>query len=151
MIRVKNLLLFVFLIQGNILFGQNVKLEISNYLQKMGGKEFATFQFAHASYSASRPTLILITNREVCIKLMQRIPKLFNVKQERTDVWVLGIQDYRGKNISGNDSLIIGNFFEKIIKYRRDNDLHLFSMDDLWEKKYDINDVEDVCRYLVCR
>jgi len=140
----------LFLLQATVL-GQNVKLEIGDFARELDGKNYSTFQFVNSSYSRSRATIVFITSKPILLELTQSIPKLFKVKQEYTDVWVLGIADFDPQKIGVTDQKIITTFFQKIIKYRNDNDLPAYSMERLEEARYIINSKEEICKYIACR
>lgn len=133
----------------NIL-AQNIKLEIVDYYKKIDSAEYGTYQFAQASYSFSRATLIFITSKETFIKLTTKIPSLFNKKQEYTDVWVLGIKGFDSKISSKYDSVIIEKFIQDIIKYRNDNELPPYSKERIEKSKIILSKADDICNYLIC-
>ncbi len=139
---------FLFFIKSN---SQNVKLEISNYHLKSDEKTYFTYQYANASYSGSRPTVVFVTNKDLLIKISSKLNDFYTVKQEYTDVWILGIEDFDGKNISESDKKIIDNFFQGIIKYRFDNSLPPFTKEQLNDNKIVVTNFDDICRYIFCR
>lgn len=145
-------LIFCYLIfHSGISLGQNIKLEIADYSRKVEGKEYATYQFVRSSYSWSRATVVFITNRNVFLELTRKIPELYNIKQEYTDVWVLGITDFDQNHISEVEKTIISNFLHKIIKYRGDNDLPEYTFQRLEENKIFISMKEEICKFISCR
>lgn len=75
------LIIILFCTKG---FSQNVKIEIVDFNKKEEDKAYSTFQFANASYSASRSYLIFVTDKDNFAKTYQAIPKKYNVKQEFT-------------------------------------------------------------------
>jgi hypothetical protein len=145
------LIFYCLIFHAGISLGQNVKLEIADYSRKIDGKEYATFQFVRASYSFSRATLVFITSRPLFLELTQQVPQLFNIKQEYTDVWILGITDFDPKSVTSIDDKIISNFLQKIIKYRNDNDLPPYSLQQLEDNKIFISNKEDICKSISCR
>lgn len=146
----RKILLFYLIFQSGICLGQNIKLEIADYSKKIEGKEYATYQFVRSSYSYSRATLVIITSRSVFLEISNKIPNIFNNKQEYTDVWVLGISGFDSSIISDTDKKIIATFFQKIIKYRADNDLPPYSFQRLEENRIIIKNQKDLCRYISC-
>ena len=146
----KRLIFIYLLFQVGINFGQNVKIEIADYSRKLDGKEYSTYQFVSSSYSHSRATLVLITNKEILIELSTKLPILFKAKQEYTDVWVLGISNFDQKNISEIDKKIIQKFLEQIVKYRVDNNLPEYTLERLEANKLFIENKKEICRSLSC-
>ena len=144
-------LIFAYLIfQFGICFGQNVKIEIADYSKKLDGKEYSTYQFVNSSYSRSRATLVLITNKEIFLELSSKLPNIFKAKQEYTDVWVLGISNFDQKNITDIDKKIIQKFLEQIIKYRADNELPEYTLERLEADKLFIENKKEICQNLSC-
>lgn len=134
-----------------ICIGQNVKIEIADYSKKLEGKEYSTFQFVSSSYSYSRATLVLITNKEIFLELSTKLPIIFKSKQEYTDVWVLGISNFDQKSISEIDKKIIQKFLEQIIKYRADNNLPEYTLERLEANKLFIENKKEICLNLSCK
>ncbi len=146
------LLIFCIIVfQATLCYSQNVKIEIGDFAKKIDGKGYATYQFVNSSYSASRPTLVFITSQAVLLQLTTQIPNLFRIKQEFTDVWVLGIKDFNQTSISSTDQKIIDSFLLKIVKYRNDNDLAPFTFQRLNESKIFINSKDEICKFISCR
>ena len=146
----RKLICIYLLLQFGISFGQNVKIEIADYSRKLDGKEYSTYQFVSSSYSYSRPTLVLITNKEIFLDLSTKLPLLHQTKQEYTDVWVLGISNFDKKNISETDKKIIQKFLEQIIKYRADNNLPEYTLERLEADKLFIENKKEICQNLNC-
>jgi len=143
-------IIFIFLIfQLQISFGQNVNIEISDYYCKLDGKVYSTYQFVSSSYSSLRPTLVIVTNKDLSFEISTKLSILYKSKQEYTDVWILGITNFNQKNISEIDKKIIDKFFQQIIKYRADNNLP--SDTRLETDKIIIENKNEICRYLVCK
>lgn len=132
-------------------YGQNVRIDIADLSRKIDGKEYATYQFASASYSYSRATLIVISDKKVLFEIG---PKLSTIcdgkKQEYTDVWILGITDFNQTKLSEIDNKIIKTFFQQIMKYRTDNSLPLISFEAMESNKIFIKKTADICKYLNC-
>ena len=147
----KKTLFSLFIFQIQILFGQNVSIEISDYSRNIDGKEYSTYQFVNSSYSSSRPTLVILTNKDLFLELSTKTPTLYKSKQEYTDVWILGITNFNNKNVSEVDKKIIENFLEQIIKYRADNSLPTYSLENLEANKIFIDNKVEICRYLICK
>ena len=147
----KILIFFSFIILSISCFGQNIKLEISDYSKRIEGKEYATYQFVNSSYSYSRATIVFITNKKSLFELSTKFPSYYSTKkQEYTDVWILGISDFDSDNISEIDKKIINNFFQFIIKYRNDNGLPPYSEERLNESKIFLKGEREICRYFNC-
>ena len=145
-------ILFIFLIfQFQFFFGQNVSIEISDHYRELDGKAYATYPFACSSYSSSRPTLVIITNKDLSFELFDKLLVLYKAKQEYTDVWILGITNFNQKNISEVDKKIIDKFLQQIIKYRADNNLPPDTLEQLEKHKIIIQKKEEICRYLMCK
>ncbi len=112
----KEFALFIFIFLSISCFGQDVKLEISDYSKRIEGKEYATFQFINSSYSYSRATIVFITNRELLLELSSKLSNYYRKKkQEYTDVWILGISNFEQSNISEIDEKIINDFFNLLL------------------------------------
>jgi predicted transport protein len=146
----RKLFFIYFLFQVGISFGQNVKIEITDY-SRLDEKEYSTFQYVNSSFSFSRPTLVLITNKDLFVELSKKLYISYKAKQEYTDVWILGIANFNQKNISELDKKIIEKFLQKITKYRTDNNLPEYTMQTLEADKVFIDNKEEICRYLSCR
>lgn len=143
-------LFFIFLLfQVGSCFGQDIKIEIADYSRFIDGTEYSTFQFVNSSYSRSRPTLVLITNKDLLLDLSAKLPILYKAKQEYTDVWILGITNFNQKNISEVDKKIMAIFFQQIIKYRTDNNLSGYPLETLEAEKVFIENKEEIYKYLL--
>jgi len=132
-------------------FSQNVKIEIVDYLKRIEGVEYSTYQYANASYSYSRPPIIFITDKDNFIKIYQEIPIFFSTKQEYTDVFILGINKFSKKNITEIDKKIISEFLENIIKFRACFNLPIYNSEQLYTSLYYIEKEENLCKYFSCR
>lgn len=143
---------FIFLIfQFQISFGQNISVEISDHYRKLDGKVYSTYQYVNSSYSYSRPTLVIITNKNLSFELWTKLSMIFKAKQEYTDIWILGITDFNQKEVSEVDKKIMDTFFQQIIKYRADNNLPSYSLEILQEDKVILERKEEICQYLMCK
>ena len=139
-------ILFIFLIfQFQFFFGQNVSIEISDHYRELDGKAYATYQFVSSSYSALRPTLVFITNKDLSFELLHKLSTLYKAKQEYADVWILGITSFNQKNISEVDKKIIEKFYRQIIKYRADNSLPTYTIENLEANKVFIDNKVETC------
>ncbi|WP_346984099.1 hypothetical protein [Chryseobacterium sp. POE27] len=105
----------------------------------------------NASYSSSRPLLIVITDEENFKKIHLKIPNLFKFKQEYTDINLLGIKGFDINNISIADNKIIDDFIQKIIKYRMDNNLPRYSENEIRKQINYLEKNEDLCKFLICK
>ena len=146
----KKILFSLLIFQIQILFGQNVSIEISDYSRMLDGKEYSTYQFVNSSYSSSRPSLILLTNKDFFLELSTKLSTLYSAKQEYTDVWILAITNFNQKNVSEVDKKIIEKFYRQIIKYRADNSLPTYTIENLEANKVFIDNKVEICRYLKC-
>jgi len=146
----KKFLFLPALLAFSFCMGQNVKLEIADYHKVMDGKVYASYQFAKASYSHSRATIVFITSKSILSELSQKIPKYYGMKQEYTDVWILGIDEFNKNNISAIDKAIMDTFFTSIIKYRNDNGLPPYTKERLQESKIFLVDTKELCKYIRC-
>lgn len=144
-------LIFIYLLLqvGNVI-GQNVKIEIADYNRKIDNKVYATFQFVNASYSYSRATIVFLTNKSMLFDLSAKLQNLITPKQEYTDIWILGIDNFDSKNITETDRKIIDLFMQNIIKYRADNSLPEYTFEKLNTDKIFIERSDEVCSYLIC-
>jgi hypothetical protein len=147
----KKLLLIPALFILSMTKGQNVKLEIFDLYKKMDERVYSIYQFAQASYSHSRATLVFITSKKTLLDLSQNIPRYFQMKQEYTDVWILGIDQVDLGTISITDNKIIEHFLNKIIKYRSDNDLPVYTFERLNQGKVFLENDKEFCRYVRCK
>jgi len=149
--RMKRIVLICLIFQFQISFGQNVNIEISDHYCELDGKAYATYQFVNSSYSSSRPTLVILTNKDLSFELSSKLSILYKAKQEYTDVWILGITNFNQKNVSEVEKKIIDTFYQQIIKYRADNNLPIKTIERLDTDKIIIEKKEEICRYLSCK
>lgn len=147
----RNLIILFFCVIHINGFSQNVRCEITDYLKKIDDKEYSTYEYVNASYSRSRPLLIIITNKESFMKIYKEIPQWFSVKQEFTDIRLLGIKDFDKNHISETDKKIIDVFIKSIMKYRKDNDLPLYNEEEIQSRLNYIEKEADLCKLLFCR
>ena len=145
-------LIFTYLLfQAGISFGQNVKLEIGDYHRKIDDKVYATYQLVNASYSYSRATIVFLTNKATLFDLSGKLQNLLRPKQEYTDIWILGIENFDSKNVTETDKKIIDLFLQNIIKYRADNSLPEYTFERLNTDKIFIERSDEVCKYMICK
>ena len=130
---------------------QNVNIEIADLNKTLNEKQYATYQLVNASYSASRPTITIITTKQILISLAKSLKTQLKSKQEFTDIWILGIADFHKNEITESDKTIIQLFFNKINKYRIDNELVPYSMKVLDDNKIIIDKSDRICDYLNCK
>jgi len=147
----KKLILIPALFVFYFCLGQNVKIEIADYHKVLDGKVYSTYQFANASYSYSRASVVFITSKSILLELSQKIPKLYMMKQEYTDVWILGIDNFDKNKISETDKNIIDLFFGSIIKYRNDNNLPPYTKESLQESLIFLGGTKELCNYIWCK
>ena len=147
----KNLLFLPILFTVAFSYGQNMRIDIADLSRQIDGKEYATYQFAFASYSYSRPTLIIIGDKKALLELGPKLSALCErKKQEYTDVLILGITDFNQTALSEVDTKIIRTFFKQIMKYRIDNSLPLITLYEMESNKIFIKNTADICKYLSC-
>jgi len=127
----KKLIFIYLLFQVGISFGQNVKIEIGDYYCKIDDKVYATYQLVNASYSYSRPTIVFLTNKATLFDLSEKLQNRITPKQEYTDIWILGIENFDSKNITETDKKITNVFLQSIVKYRTDNSLPEYTFERL--------------------
>ena len=132
-------------------FSQNVYTEVSDYARTVNEVQFGTFQFVDASYSRSRPTLTIITTKEIMRELMVALPKLRGKKSEYTDYWILGIEEFKPTNISEAQTRIIESFYSQIQKYRSDNNLPHFQLTQLKSASITTSNKSDICKNINCK
>ena len=147
----KRILFICLIFYFQISYGQNVSIEISDHYRVLDGKAYSTYQFVSSSYSSSRPTLVILTNKDLSFELSTKLSILYKAKQEYTDVWILGITNFNQKNVSEVDKKIIDKFYQQIIKYRSDNNLPIETIERLETNKIIIEKKEETCRYLMCK
>lgn len=146
----KKLIFIYLLFQAGINYGQNVKLEISDYHRKIDDKVYATYQLVNASYSYLRATIVFLTDKATLFELSTNLQNRLRPKQEYTDIWILGIENFDSKNITETDKKIINLFLQNIIKYRADNSLPEYTFERLNTDKIIIQKSDEVCKYLIC-
>lgn len=146
----KSLLFLFFAFLSTIIFSQNVKCEITDYVKSIDNKEYSTYQYINSSYSYSRPLIILVTNKDIFMKIHQKIPMMFVHKQEYTDIYLLGIENFDKNNISVLDEKIIKNFIDDIVSYRIYSNLPDSNYEHISSQ---VNYLEngDLCKFLICR
>lgn len=132
-------------------FSQNIKCEIADYVQSLDGIEYSTYQYINSSYSYSRPLIVMVTDKNTFMEIHHKIPPLFLLKQEYTDVWVLGINNFNRNKILDTDKKVIDFFIEHVLKYRNDNNLPSYSQSQILSNIIYLNDNSDLCKYLVCK
>ncbi len=146
----KKLIFIYLLFQAGISFGQNVKIEIGDYYRKIDDKVYATYQLVNASSSYSRATIVFLTNKATLFELSAKLQNRITPKQEYTDIWILGIENFDSKNITETDKKIINIFLQNIVKYRADNSLPEYTFERLNTDKIFIERSDEVCKYLIC-
>ena len=146
----KFIILFFCMVQIHC-FSQNIKCETADYSKRIDGKEYSTYNYIQASYSSSRPLIVMVANKEVFTKIYLKIPSLFSVKQEYTDVNLLGINDFNKNNISETDKKIIDTFINGIIKYRIDHNLPVYTEEQIKSRINYLDTSEDINRLFIVR
>lgn len=144
-------LIFLFLLfQTVVNFGQNVNIEIADYQRKIDDKVYSTYQFVKSSYSYSRSTIVFLTNKTTLFELSAELKNRLTPKQEYTDFWFLGIENFDSKKITETDQKIINLFLQNIIKYRKDNNLPDYIFERLNADKIYIERNDEICKYIIC-
>jgi len=133
------------------IFSQNVHIEITDYLKQIDDKKYSTYQYVNASYSHSRPIIILVASKDVFNKVYLEIPSLYKSKQEYTDVYLLGIENFNSDNITETDKKILDTFYDGIIKYRNDNGLPVIIKERMNGLTNFVIRNDDLCKYFSCR
>ena len=146
----RSLLVLIFSFLSTIIFSQNIKCEITDYVKSIDNKEYSTYQYVNSSYSNSRPFIILVTSQDIFMKVHQKISMMFSSKQEYTDVYLLGINNFDKNNVNTHDDKIIKSFIDEIIKYRKYNNLPDSDYEYAFSQiNYLVN--KDLCKFLICR
>jgi hypothetical protein len=144
-------LIFLFLLfQTTVNFGQNVNIEIVDYHRKIDDKVYSTYQLVKSSYSYSRSTIVFLTNKTTLFELSGELKNRLTPKQEYTDFWILGIENFDSKEITETDQKIIDLFLQNIIKYRKDNNLPQYTFEKLNADKIYIERSDEICKYIFC-
>lgn len=146
----KKLIFILLLFQTIVNFGQNVNIEIADYHRQIDDKVYATYQLVKSSYSYSRSTIVFITNKATLFELSAKLKNKLTPKQEYTDFWILGIENFDSKKITETDQKIIDLFLQNIIKYRTDNNLPEYTFERLNTDKVFIEQSDEVCKYIIC-
>ncbi|MDV6166790.1 hypothetical protein R1T16_00005 [Flavobacterium sp. DG1-102-2] len=133
------------------IFSQNVHIEITDYAKQIDDKKYSTFQYVHASYSYSRPIIVLVASKDVFNKVYLEIPSLYQSKQEYTDVYLLGIENFKSDNVTETDKKILETFYDGIIKYRNDNGLPIIKKESMNGLTNFVFGNDDLCNYFSCR
>jgi hypothetical protein len=147
----KKLLFLLLLFQTNASFGQNVNIEIADYHRKIDDKVYATYQLVNSSYSFSRSTIVFLTNKPTLFELSEELKNRMTQKQEFTDIWILGIENFDVKKTTETDQKIIDLFLQNIIKYRKDNNLPEYTFEKLFADKIYIERSDEICKYIICK
>lgn len=143
--------LFLIILLSIKSFSQNIHIEITDYLKKIDDKEYSTYQFVSASYSHSRPTIVLVASKDGFMKLYHEIPSLYKAKQEYTDVYLLGIENFDLNKLTETDKKILDAFYDSIIKYRNDNGLPVIKKESINGLTNFIVNNESLYKYFSCR
>ncbi|AWG20890.1 hypothetical protein FFWV33_04705 [Flavobacterium faecale] len=114
----KIILVFMFL-TFHLCSSQNVYVKISDYNKKVDGKNYATFKFVNSSYSSGRPFVTMVVNKNLIVEYENKISKAYHHKQEYTDVYLIGIENFNYSNISDIDKKIIAISLDDIIEFRK--------------------------------
>ncbi len=146
----KKIFLLSMMLLPFIIYSQNIKCEITDYVKDLNGKEYFTYNYVNASYSYSRSFVLIVANSEQFTKVSMKIPKIFLHKQEYTDVYLLGIKDFNKEKISEEEQKIIINYVRDIIKYRVINNLPTNTEEYVLENVRYLKKEDDLCKILIC-
>ncbi len=114
----KIIFIFIFFI-FHLCSSQNIYVKISDYARNIDGKNYATFKYVNSSYSSERPFVTMVLEKSLIVKYENKISKAFNHKQEYTDVYLIGIENFNYNSISDIDKKIIAISLEDIIEFRK--------------------------------
>lgn len=98
---------------------QNINIEISDYAKNVDGKNYATFKYVNSSYSSGRPFVTMVLNKSLFNEYEDKISKAYFHKQEYTDVYLIGIENFDYNNISDIDKKIIATSIADILEFRK--------------------------------
>jgi hypothetical protein len=113
-------IIFVFIFfTFHLCSSQNIYVKISDYARNIDGKNYATFKYVNSSYSSGRPFVTMVLEKSLIVEYENKISKAFNHKQEYTDVYLIGIENFNYNSISDIDKKIIAISLEDIIEFRK--------------------------------
>lgn len=98
---------------------QNVNVKISDYAKNIDGKNYSTFKYVNSSYSSGRAFVTIVLNRSLFNQYEDNISKVYKRKQEYTDVYLIGIENFNYDNISDIDKKIIATAIADILEFRK--------------------------------
>lgn len=147
----KKVFILIFQLISFAAIAQNIKIEIVDYLKTIEGTKYSTYQYANASYSYSRPLIVFITDKDQFIKVCGDVPVIFRTKQEYTDIFILGIENFTLENITKINKKIIDLFLESIIKYRGCNNLPIYTKEKMYSELIYLDKQKNFCKYLSCK
>lgn len=116
----------------------------------MDEKVYSTFIFVNSSYSSSRPYLFLVVDKSLFLKLENKIQKHFKQKQEYTDIYLIGIENFDIKNVSDLEKKIIDEYIEKILVFRNSFNLPQMNKEIIYSSINFLNKESDLCKKLAC-
>lgn len=148
--NMKHLLGFFLLLNFQLCISQNISIKISDYYRKMDKKVYSTFIFVNSSYSSSRPYLFLVVDKSLFLKLENKIQKHFKQKQEYTDIYLIGIENFDIKNVSDLEKKIIDEYIEKILVFRNSFNLPQMNKEIIYSSINFLNKESDLCKKLAC-
>lgn len=114
----KIIFILIFLI-SHLCISQNVYVKISDYAKNIDGKNYATFKYVNSSYSSGRPFVTMVIDKSLIVEYENKISKAFIHKQEYTDVYLIGIEDFNYNNVSDIDKKIIVVSINDIVEFRK--------------------------------
>lgn len=150
LIIMRKINILILLLLSLKLYSQNVNIEITDLEKETDGIKYATLQYVNSSYSYLRPTAVFVMNKEIIENIYSNMPDYFYGKQEYTDVFFLGIENFDSKNIKEVEKKIIDDFLDKIIKFRAYSELPFNSKEDLQRTLFYIAKSEELCANLSC-
>lgn len=115
----KKFILAFALLTFHFCHSQNVNVKISDYAKNIDGKNYSTFKYVNSSYSSGRPFVTIVLNKNLFEEYEDKISKAFFHKQECTDVYLIGIENFKYDNISDIDKKIIATAIADILEFRK--------------------------------
>ncbi|AXB55314.1 hypothetical protein HYN86_01305 [Flavobacterium fluviale] len=135
-----------------MLSSQIIKGEETYYIANQE-KNYSTYHFVKSEYSI-RSFQIFVVNMINFEKIKSSIPKTFSrrPKQDFTDIYVLGIENFDKTQLMENEKKIIENYIIEINKYRAFYNLSVIEDREFIEKNFlhYIDNEKDLCLYMLC-
>lgn len=131
---------------------QIIKCEEIKYSLKYDDTMYSTYHFVKSDYSM-RGFQVFVTNEKIFQQVKDQIPQIINKtpKQNTTDFYVLGIENFEKLSIDKTEK-IIENFINEINEYRYFNKLStVYNKEFINEHilRY-ISDTDELCKFMIC-